>query len=277
MAGKRVSNSPPVVSVVTVVLNGRAHVADTIESVLAQEDVALEYWVIDGGSSDGTQDIIRSHSDRLAGWVSEPDEGIADAFNKGLARARGDYIMFLNADDALAHPRALADLVSAARAAGWPAVVYGDCDLIDPASGEFLYQAVINYDRERFLARETLPHPGMLMNKRYFEQFGRFDTGFRVAMDYELFLRGIPEIGALRVPGVVTRVRAGGISARNRQLVIDETLRALRMHAHISRAGEVWVRAAYAMRGAARRALEGAGLYRVFDKARRRGSAGGHA
>lgn len=262
---------------VTVVFNGRAHVAETIASVLAQEGVAFEYWVIDGGSSDGTQDIIRTHASRLAGWVSEPDGGIADAFNKGLARVRGDYVMYLNADDALAHPRALADLVAAARAADWPDVVYGDCDLIDPVSGDFLYRAVINYDRERFLARETLPHPGMLMHKRYFDRHGAFDTSFRVAMDYEMFLRGIPEAGALRVPGVVTRVRAGGISARNRQLVIDETLRALRMHARITRVGEARVRAAYAMRGAARRALEGIGLYRMFDAARRRRGASGHA
>jgi glycosyltransferase involved in cell wall biosynthesis len=265
------------VSVVTVVFNGRRHLEETLASVRAQAGPVIEHWVIDGGSTDGTVDIVRAQGSHLAGWISEPDNGIADAFNKGLARARGDYIMFLNADDALAHPRALADLVDAARASDWPAVVYGDCDLIDPSSGEFLYRAVINYDRARFLARETLPHPGMLMHKRYFEQFGRFDTSFRVAMDYEMFLRGVPQTGALRVPGVVTRVRAGGISARNRQVVIDETLRALRMHARITRAGEARVRAAYAMRGAARRALEGVGLYRAFDAARRRRGATGHA
>ena len=261
---------PLLISVVTAVFNGQRHVAETIASVLAQSGVDLEYWVIDGGSTDGTIDIVRQHSSRLAGWLTEPDGGIADAFNKGLARTTGRYIMFLNADDALAHPRVLADLLDAAQAGNWPAVVYGDCDLFDPDSGEFLYRAVINYDRERFLARETLPHPGMLMHRRYFEEYGRFDTSFRVAMDYELLLRGVPKTGAMRVPGVVTRVRAGGVSARNRGLVIDETMRALRMHGHISALGEARIRAAYAMRGAARRALEGAGLYRAFDAIRRR-------
>ena len=261
---------PLLISVVTAVFNGQRHVAETIASVLAQSDVDLEYWVIDGGSTDGTIDIVRHHSSRLTGWLTEPDGGIADAFNKGLDRANGRYIMFLNADDALAHPRALADLLEAARACDWPDVVYGDCDLFDPENGEFLYRAVINYDRERFLARETLPHPGMLMHRRYFEEYGRFDTSFRVAMDYELFLRGVPTTGATRVPGIVTRVRAGGVSARNRGLVIDETMRAWRMHGYISALAEARIRAGYAMRGAARRALEGVGLYRAFDAVRRR-------
>ena len=88
------------ITVITVVFNGCAHLKQTIESVLAQTGVTLEYWVIDGGSTDGTLDIIKMYSRRLAGWISEPDRGIADAFNKGLERARGEYIMFLNADDA---------------------------------------------------------------------------------------------------------------------------------------------------------------------------------
>ena len=266
------------ISVVTVVYNGCRFIEETLASVRAQVGPAIEHWVIDGGSTDGTLDIIRAQAPTLAGWTSEPDEGIADAFNKGLGRASGRYIMFLNADDALAHPRALADLLRTAQACGWPAVVYGDCDLFDPESGDFLYRAVINYDRERFLARETLPHPGMLMHRGYFDEYGRFDTTFRVAMDYELFLRGIPKTGATRVPGVVTKVWAGGMSARNRKMVIDETMRALRMHGHISALGEAQARAAYALRGAARRALEGAGLYRAFDAARRRRSGSqGHA
>ena len=265
------------ISVVTVVFNGSTHIGQTLRSVFLQEGVAVDYWVIDGASTDGTVDIIRRHAHGLAGWISERDEGIADAFNKGLARATGDYIMFLNANDALARPRALADLLDCARAHRWPDVVYGDCDLVDPVSGQFLYRAVINYDRERFINRETLPHPGMLMHRRYFERHGNFDAGYKVAMDYELFLRGVPAVGAVRAPLLVTRVRAGGISARSRGLVVDETIRALTAHGYLTRAGAVRLRVAYAARGAARRALEGAGLYRVFDAMRRRARATPHA
>lgn len=265
------------VTVVTVVFNGCAFVAETIESVLVQTGVDLEYWVIDGGSTDGTVDIIRKYATRLTGWISEPDRGIADAFNKGLERSHGEYIMFLNADDALAHPQALAHMIAFAGEHAWPDVVYGDCDLHDPVTDGFLYRAVINYDRDRFLDRETLPHPGMLMHRRYFERCGKFDVSYKVAMDYELFLRGVPATGAVRVPGVVTRVRAGGISSRDRGLVVNETIRALKAHGYLTPFGEARMRASYALRGAARRALEIAGMYRAFDAARRRRGSVHHA
>ena len=263
----------PVISIVTVVFNGSRFLAQTLASVAEQDYDPVEHWVIDGGSTDGTLDIIQEHADQLTGWISEPDIGIADAFNKGLARATGDYIMFLNADDALAGPTVLRDVIEHARKNAWPSVIYGDCDLHDPDSDVILYRAVIHYDRARFLNRETLPHPGMLMHRRYFERFGQFDTSYRIAMDYELFLRGVPLVGAVRVPVVVSKVRAGGVSARARTQVIDESIRALKKHGYLMPLDELKVRAAYAVRGAARRALEQMGLYRNFDALRRRGRA----
>jgi glycosyltransferase involved in cell wall biosynthesis len=262
-------SADPLISVITVVYNGERFLGDTLASVQAQDYPKLEHWLIDGGSTDGTLQIVRGHAEHLAGWISEPDRGIADAFNKGIDRASGDYLMFLNSDDALAHPRALADMVAFAREHAWPDVVYGDCDLYDPDSGAFQYRFVINYDRERFLRCETLPHPGMLMSRRYFNTYGRFDISFKVGMDYELFLRGVPQVGAMRVPALVTNVRTGGISARSRALVVEETIRALKNNGYLTNLGEQRLRAAYAARGAARRALEAVGLYRVFDAMRR--------
>ena len=261
----------PKVSVVTVVRNGLPLIEHTIESVLAQGYPALEYWIVDGGSTDGTVELIRRHAPRLAGWTSEPDAGIADAFNKGLARAGGDYIMFLNADDALASPSALSSLVDEARRGGWPDVIYGDCDLIDRDSGEFLYRHAVEYDRRGFLRCGTLPHPGMLMHRRYFGRYGRFDTSYRIAMDYELQLRGVPETGAVRAPVLVTRVRTGGLSAIDRPLAMEENLRALRKHGHLRSAfAEARLRAYFRLRSAARRVLEASGLHRRFELARRR-------
>ena len=215
-------------------------------------------------------EIIQRHAHRITGWISEPDEGIADAFNKGLARVTGDYIMFLNADDALAGPAVIRELIGHANANDWPDVIYGDCDLYEADTDAFLYRAAIAYDRARFLKRETLPHPGMLTPRRYFARFGQFDVSYKVAMDYELFLRGVPLVGAIRAPLVVSKVRAGGVSARSRSLVIDESIRALKQHGYLTRLEEIKVRASYAARGAARRALEDMGLYRTFDHMRRR-------
>lgn len=259
----------PVVSVVTVVRNGMPFLPDNLGSVARQDYPALEHWIIDGGSTDGTVAAIRERAASLAGWVSEPDSGIAEAFNKGLSRVRGDYIMFLNSDDALASPGAMAALVEGARDRGWPHILYGDCDLIDRDSGRYLYPFAQEFDRERFLKFALPPHPSMLMHRRFFDRFGKFDTSFRIAMDYELQLRGYPEITAIRIPVLVTRVRTGGLSARNPMLAIDENIRALRMTGHVrSEFHAARIRAYYRLRFAARRLLEALGLYGRFTAVR---------
>ena len=105
----------PLVSVVTAVRNGERFIGETMASIFSQQDVDVDYVVVDGGSVDKTLEIVRANEHRLAGLISEPDQGISDAFNKGLSSTRGDYIMFLNADDALAHPRALAEMLQYVR------------------------------------------------------------------------------------------------------------------------------------------------------------------
>ncbi|MBC7804134.1 MAG: glycosyltransferase [Candidatus Parcubacteria bacterium] len=264
-------SAQPLISIVTAVRNGLPFLVDTLESVAHQDYPAKEHWVIDGGSTDGTTALIRQREASLAGWVTEPDSGIAEAFNKGLARARGDYVMFLNADDALASPSALAALVAGARERNWPAVVFGDCDLVDRKTGEFLYRYIYHFSRRRFLRFSIPPHPGMLMHRRFFERFGRFDTSFRIAMDYELQLRGFPEIEPVRVPVLVTRVRTGGMSALDPILAVDESVRALRITGHV-RPGfqEMRIRLYYRMRFAARRTLGFLGLYESFVALRQR-------
>jgi glycosyltransferase len=253
----------PLVSIVTVVRNGMPFVRDTVKSVLSQNHPAVEYWVIDGASKDGTVEFIRSMEASLAGWVSEPDEGISDAFNKGLARSRGDYVMFLNADDMLASPKSISTLIDGARAAGWPQVVYGDCDLIDRESGAVLYRAEIDYDPERFLKFRMIPHPSMIVHRSYFEQHGQFDKAFRIAMDYELLLRGVPKVGATRVPVLVTNVRTGGMSTGSSAKVIEENIRALRKNGYsVSDSYALWLRIVTHLRGLARRVLDAIGVYR---------------
>jgi glycosyltransferase involved in cell wall biosynthesis len=266
----------PRITVITVVYNGARFVESTIKSVLSQDYPDLEYIVIDGGSSDGTVEIVRRHAAQLSAWASEPDQGISDAFNKGIDRASGDYLMFLNADDELADPQALIRLVDCARARDWPDVIYGDCDLYDADGAVLLHRVAIDYNRARFLRSEVLPHPSMLTHRRYFEKYGRFDISFKVAMDYDLFLRGIPELGAVRAPVLVSKVRFGGISTRNRRLVVDEVVRALRRNGHLDALGAMRLRLMYAARGAARRVLEIVGLYRLFNALRSRSSRRAH-
>ena len=261
----------PLVSIVTVVRNGMPFILDNLASVARQDYPALEHWIIDGASTDGTVEAIRMHAASLAGWVSEPDAGIAEAFTKGLSRARGDYIMFLNSDDALASPDAMAALVEGARSQGWPDIPYGDCDLIDRDTGRFLYRYAFEFDPGRFLRFDLPPHPGMLMHRRFFDRHGKFDTSFRISMDYELQLRGFPGSSVVRIPVLVTRVRTGGLSALNPLLGIEENIRALQMTGHLRGWHEAArIRAYHRLRFAARRVLEATGLYGLFVAARQR-------
>jgi len=126
------NSSRPLVSVITVVYNGSQVLEGTILSVLNQSWPSIEIIIIDGGSTDGTQDIILRYANRLAWWVSEPDAGLYDAMNKGLAAARGDYVWFINAGDRIYTSDTLERALSATEpGAELPAVIYGDTMIVN--------------------------------------------------------------------------------------------------------------------------------------------------
>ncbi len=239
----------PRVCIVTVSLNNRAHIGDTIRSVLGQTYPAIEYVIIDGGSTDGTLDVIRAHASRLAAWISEPDSGIADAFNKGLARASGDYVLFLNSDDWLATPDAVDQAMRAAREADYPEIVFGDCDIVDRESGRRLRRLSMEWSPLAFRFGRMINHPAVFTHLSYFRRYGEFDTSFRIATDFELMLRGIFESRVLHVPAVITIMRAGGASMRDREAVVEEIIRALKKNAVVrTYAGELLLRGYFAAR-----------------------------
>lgn len=217
----------PKISIITVVRNGREFIEQTIKSVLSQHYSHIEYIVIDGGSTDGTGDVIKLYSGRISKWISESDSGIADAFNKGLSLSTGDYVLFLNSDDCLASPDVIDRTVQAIIETRCPELIYGDCNLVDRLSGRHLYTASIEFSIRAFKLGRTLPHPSLFTSRAYFDRYGKFDTQFRIAMDYEFLLRGAPQSRVVHVPFVVTHVRTGGISTRS-PAVVAEIVRALR-------------------------------------------------
>ncbi len=259
------------ITVITVVKNGRDFIADTIESVVGQSHGDLEYIVIDGGSTDGTVEIIKAYEARIAKWVSEPDGGIADAFNKGLANASGDYILMLNSDDALAGPGVLDAMVGELARHNFPAMIYGDYDIIDRESGGFLYRGSVQLTREGLLRGQVLPHPCLLARRSYFEQYGNFDVTFRIAMDYEWLLRGAFSERIVHVSSLVSRIRDGGLSTRDRNRVVDEIIRALKKNGHLASGVAVArMRLYFFSRAFVRKVLETVGLYSVFFAVRNR-------
>ena len=178
----------PLVSIVTVALNRAATIGRTIESVLGQSYRPIELIVIDGGSRDGTVDVIERHADRLAYWVSEPDRGISDAFNKGLARAAGKLVGLVNADDWLA-PEQIAIGVAALERSGAD-FVFGDL-VYHAADGRSLFRIKGDPAYARAIGRgmPDVNHPTLLAKREVYERVGGFDPAFRCAMDYDWLLR----------------------------------------------------------------------------------------
>ena len=199
-------------SVITICRNESASIRATIESVLCQTFRDFEYIVIDGASTDGTADIISSYSERLAYWVSEPDSGIYEAMNKGIRRASGEYMLFLNGGDLLESVETLAKVFAAGHDED---ILYGDTYKSD---GARRYRcSFASYSMSPFfLFTHTLPHQGSFIRKRLFEELGLYDATYRLMGDYEFFKRAIIKGGAsTRYLGFpVCIFDLGGISTR---------------------------------------------------------------
>lgn len=224
------------ISVVTAVFNCAGTVAEALASVRAQIGPQVEHIVIDGASSDGTLPILQAHQAQLAALVSEPDQGIYDALNKGIRRASGDVVGFLHADDLFESPDSLARV---AAAFADPAVdaVYGDLVYVrqqDPTQ-------VVRYWRAGpfvpgCLARGWMPpHPTFYVRRAVYERLGLFDTRFRIAADYESILRflGHGGVRSVYLPQVLVRMRLGGISNESVSSMVRksrEDYAAMRMH-----------------------------------------------
>jgi glycosyltransferase involved in cell wall biosynthesis len=199
-------------SIITVTYNSRTFLTETIQSVLSQAFRDFEYIIIDGGSNDGTLDIIRSFAaaDSRIRWISEPDEGISDAFNKGIRMARGDIIGILNSDDtytagALAAVAAAFDVDTACD------VVHGDILRFQGDTPLFrLKPAPVD---ERVWHDMPVNHPATFVRRQAYENIGLFDTHLKVAMDYDLVLR-LYRAGCrfCYVERVLANMRYGGAS-----------------------------------------------------------------
>jgi glycosyltransferase involved in cell wall biosynthesis len=174
----------PRVSIVTVARNAAATLQESIDSVRRQDYPAIEHIVIDGQSSDGTVELIRRNADQLASWTSEPDGGIYEAMNKGVARATGDWVMFLNADDALYGPHAVSSVFSRAdRPWTGRLVIYGD-SLLLMAGGRTRLRRAKPLRTIRF--KMPFTHQGVFVSAGLLR--GRpFDTRYRLAADYDFF------------------------------------------------------------------------------------------
>jgi len=224
------------ISVITAVYNNRDTVAQALDSALAQTHPDVELVVIDGGSTDGTLQVLQGYADRLAVLVSEPDRGIYDALNKGIARASGEVVGFLHSDDLFADEHVLARI----------AQTFAD-PAVDAAYGDLLYVSKDNPDRvvrtwragaftPGNLAHGWMPpHPTFYVRRKVYEALGGYDTSYRIAADYDCMLRFLGKGGvrAAYIPEVLVKMRVGGASNRSLKNILQksrEDYRALRVN-----------------------------------------------
>jgi glycosyltransferase involved in cell wall biosynthesis len=205
------------VTIITVCFNSAATIRDAIESVLSQDYPHIEYIVVDGASRDGTADLVRAYGSRIARFISEPDRGIYDAMNKGLALATGDVVGMLNSDDVYADTHAVSSLIAAMRAASTDAV-FADLVYVDriDTSRVVRYYDSGGWRPARFRIGMMPAHPTFFVKREYYERVGKFSLDFRIAADYEMLVRILHGARATytHLPRSVVRMRTGGISTR---------------------------------------------------------------
>ena len=202
-------DAAPAVSVVTAAWNALEGLKATAASVAEQSCQDVEHIIVDGGSTDGTREWLEELGGRVR-WISEPDDGIADALNKAMAMARGEYVLVLHAEDTLLDRNSLARALP--HLSGGEDIVSFDV-MFETAAGE---RRLVSRGLSSALAfKTTIPHQGAFCRRDLFERLGPFDTSFRIAMDYEFFLRARRAKATERlVPEVLSRMPDTGVSSR---------------------------------------------------------------
>jgi len=200
----------PLISVITVVFNGAEFLEQTIKSVINQSYDNVEYIIIDGGSTDGTINIIKENEHKIDYWISEPDRGISDAMNKGINLSKGDYLIFLNSDDYFMSDGALEKAVSFLKNKRHIYVfkVLFDDGEIKSVSTNKAFNFLMNF-------KMGSCHQGHICSRSLFEKIGLFDSRFKITMDYDFMLRAYRAgYTATPVDYILSVMRLVGISSR---------------------------------------------------------------
>ena len=220
------------ISIVTVCYNSVTTIRDTIESVFAQDFANIEYIVIDGGSKDNTFEVIDGFSNRIAYIVSEPDKGIYDAMNKGIALTTGDVIGILNSDDFYLHSEVISQVVQAFKDNPNADLVLGNVDFVNACD---LTRPTRLYSSFRFLPWKMrfgfMPaHPGAFIKKSAYDKVGLYKLGYKIGADFDLFVRMlmVKKMPYFKLNHTLVRMRVGGVSTSGLRSYLTSTNEMLR-------------------------------------------------
>jgi len=211
------------ISIITTVYNNKQHIEKAILSVLSQTYHDIEYIVIDGGSSDGTVDVIKKYSNKIDKFISEPDKGIYDGLNKGIKLASGDVIGFLHSDDEYYDSKVIEKI----------AAKFND-DSIDGVYGDLIYvnqkEEIVRYWKSGEFTPGKLkkgwmpPHPTLFLRKEIYDKYGLFRLDYKIAADYDFMLRVLKHDPKLvYIPEILYKMRLGGASNKSIKNILQKT------------------------------------------------------
>lgn len=208
----------PRISIITVAFNSVKTIKDTIYSIISQDYNNIEYLIIDGGSTDGTIDIVNQYSNDIQYVISEPDNGIYDAMNKGIKAATGDIIGILNSDDFFSNNQVISNVVKMFSTSRCDCL-YGDLVYIKPRN----LKKVVRYWKSGFFSISKLengwmlPHPTFFVQKRIYDKYGLYNINLKTAADYEMILRLLYKnrLKVAYIPEVMVKMRLGGESNKS--------------------------------------------------------------
>ena len=205
------------VSLITVTYNAGTYLADCINSVISQQYSNIEYIIVDGGSTDNTVSIIKSYEKNITRWVSEHDDGMYDAINKGIKMATGDVIGILNSDDIFASNDVVSAIASCFEDPHLDAV-YGDLVYINKTNTSIIrFWEGLSYNRSRFTYGWMPAHPTFYLRRELINEYGGYHSHYITAADYEFMARYLYRyrISAQYLPKLIVRMRVGGLSNVN--------------------------------------------------------------
>ncbi len=227
------SHRLPTVSIITVVFNGHAYLEATLQSILDQTYESVEYIVIDGGSTDGTLNIIKKYAAQIDYWISEPDAGIYDAMNKGLRAAKGDYVLFINAGDQLNTNITLSSIFYSLAAGA--DVIYGETNLIDENGKVLGTRSALSTRKlpEKLKYQDMLY--GMVVSHQSFmvkrEIAPPYEAGYRCSADIDWVIRSLKKSKkTVNAQAVIAKYLVGGFSIRQQRLCWKERFQVYKMH-----------------------------------------------